>query len=91
MVWDQSDIRSLRLRLGWAQSDLARRLGCPVSMVHLWELGEGPPEKQYVDRLEYLKQFVDEASDQVSRQSRAESAIKSMGREQITKDDLPSY
>ena len=37
--WNRESLRSLRLRLGWSKSDLARRLGCCSQDIDEWEAG----------------------------------------------------
>jgi Predicted transcriptional regulators len=37
--WNRESLRSLRLRLGWSKSDLARRLGCSSQDIDEWEMG----------------------------------------------------
>ena len=42
MTWDAEKIRDLRLRMGWSQSDLARRLKIETSVVQVIEKSESP-------------------------------------------------
>ena len=48
------NVKALRLRLGWTQSDLSRRLGCRVSEISLWESGSSVPDANYVGSLQLL-------------------------------------
>lgn len=48
------NVKSLRLRLGWTQSDLSRRLGCQVSEVSGWEMGLNTPSAECTGSLELL-------------------------------------
>jgi DNA-binding transcriptional regulator YiaG len=40
-TWNPEHIVTLRRRLGWSKSDLARRLHCETTEVEAWEEGNG--------------------------------------------------
>lgn len=48
------NVKSLRLRLGWTQSDLSRRLGCEASEISHWESGLSVPSANYIGTLQLL-------------------------------------
>ena len=48
------NVKSLRLRLGWTQSDLSRRLNCQVSEIVQWEAGLSDPNANYAGLLQLL-------------------------------------
>jgi DNA-binding transcriptional regulator YiaG len=41
-------VKALRCRMGWCQSDLARRLGVSSDQVKDWELGQTQPSSEYL-------------------------------------------
>jgi putative transcriptional regulator len=48
------DIKSIRLRLGFTQEDLARRLGLALSTVSKWDQGVTSPSRLAREKLEKL-------------------------------------
>jgi putative transcriptional regulator len=48
------DIKSIRLRLGFTQEDLARNLGLALSTVSKWEQGVTSPSRLAREKLEKL-------------------------------------
>lgn len=50
------DIKAIRLKLGFTQEDLARRLGLALSTVSKWEQGVTNPSRLALEKLErFLK------------------------------------
>ncbi len=41
--WSSEEVRELRWRLGWSQSEFARQLGCLQKLVNEWESGLDQP------------------------------------------------
>jgi len=39
LEWNKENLRSVRMRLGWSRSDMARRLNCLCSDIESWEDG----------------------------------------------------
>lgn len=50
-LWDASEIKALRRRLGVSQQVLAERIGCSVRAVTAWESGEKLPNAIHQARL----------------------------------------
>jgi DNA-binding transcriptional regulator YiaG len=48
------DIKSIRLRLGFTQEDLARKLGLALSTVSKWDQGVTSPSRLAREKLEKL-------------------------------------
>ena len=48
------NVRGLRCRLGWSQSELAHRLGIQTEVVRAWETGQENPTLQQNQVLEIL-------------------------------------
>lgn len=78
MNWDSDKIKSLRLRLGWSPSDLARRLNCESCIVAGWEKGSEPLEAVFSQELDILLKQADSTADEVTGQALAEVFWKSL-------------
>ena len=63
--WKQGQIRLLRLRLGWTQSDLARRLECDAKVVESLELGLDNAAVEVVHKLEMIAHQADLCGDEI--------------------------
>jgi len=63
--WKQDQIRLLRLRLGWTQSDLARRLSCEPQMIEDLEAGSLAVESEIVHKLEMIAHQADLCGDEI--------------------------
>ncbi|MNJ92539.1 hypothetical protein D3C87_102120 [compost metagenome] len=63
--WNKENLRSLRLRLGWSKSDLARRLSCSSLEVDAWEDGSSSLSNTVKGQLEILSRQADACSDEV--------------------------
>lgn len=72
MAWDAEKIRGLRLRMGWSQSDLARRLHIDSQKIGQWEMGLEIIEDEMSQALDLLHRLADVSADQVSCESLAE-------------------
>ena len=88
MSWTSNRIHSLRLRLGWSCSDLARRLECSSLEVLKWEHKELSPAEKYFSLLEFIEKQADEISNEVSICPIAESKLESSSQGQILLDEL---
>jgi transcriptional regulator with XRE-family HTH domain len=62
--WNQGQIRLLRLRLGWTQSDLARRLQCDAITVQSMEAGS-EAAVEIVHKLELIAHQADLCGDEI--------------------------
>jgi transcriptional regulator with XRE-family HTH domain len=73
MIWDSDKIRDLRLRMGWSQSDLARRLHVDSQKVIELEMGLiEQPSNDVVSGLDLLLKQADASAENVSCDSLAE-------------------
>jgi transcriptional regulator with XRE-family HTH domain len=73
MVWDSEKIRDLRLRMGWSQSDLARRLHVDSQNVIELEMGLlEQPSDEVVSGLDLLLKQAEASADGMSCDSLAE-------------------
>lgn len=86
--WTSNRIHSLRLRLGWSCSDLARRLECSSLEVLKWEYQELNPEEKYFSKLEFIEKQAEEVSHEMLICPLAESKMDSLSQEQILLDEL---
>ena len=67
------NIKSLRLRLGWTQADLARRLNCQSSEVQSWETGQAIPNAEVTSRLELLVSHAETCAQELQSVPKAEN------------------
>jgi len=89
LVWNKETVRVLRRRLGWSQSDLARRLHCPSHFIEEIESGQSLPTDQYCQILELISHQAEECCDQVQNTARAEKILDQDSLGQIHSDSLP--
>lgn len=83
MGWSKESIRTLRLRLGWSQCDLARRLHTETTTIDLWEVGSDEPEAQIQEELDLLFRQASICSDETQSLPGAELACESSALDQI--------
>lgn len=72
MVWDGEKIRDLRLRMGWSQSDLARRLQIDSQKVIQIENGLEQTPTNLAETLELLLRQADSSAEMIFCGSLAE-------------------
>lgn len=72
-AWNKDAIKSLRLRLGWSQADLARRLSCASTEVELWENGSNAPALHFLNELFLIAKLADACSHEVHASPLAET------------------
>lgn len=65
MSWDAEKMRVLRLRMGWSQSDLARRLHIDSQRIGQWEMGLEEIQGDVTQELDLLHRQADVSVDQV--------------------------
>lgn len=90
MEWNKESIRNLRLRLGWTQSDLARRLHMSSTLIATWEEGQICPTFDTVQELELILHQADICCDEVSQVPVAEKICDQSSVNQIKMSDLHS-
>lgn len=71
--WKQDQIRLLRLRLGWTQSDLARRLSCEAEIIEALEQGTMSIEAHFVHKLELIAHQADLCGEEIQCMPAAEN------------------
>ena len=86
--WTANRIHSLRLRLGWSRSDLARRLDCNLETVNAWELSQMKPNPEQLPMLEFIEKQAEYISLEVHVCPIAESQLEKSHRSQIPLDEL---
>lgn len=89
-VWNKETVRVLRRRLGWSQSDLARRLRCEPHFIEDIESGACDPTVEYCQILELISHQAEECCDQVQNIARAEKILDQDSLGQIHSDSLPT-
>lgn len=84
MAWTKEQIKSLRLRMGWEQADLARRLNCHTQIVIQWEQGELDLEEKYTSTLEMLNTQAESNAIEVSSAPMMEIILEDTHTNQIS-------
>lgn len=83
LEWNRETIRSLRLRLGWSKSDLARRLKCSSAEVEAWEEGGQSLSPHFKGELEMLYFQAEACCDEVQFTPVAEAELDKKSLDQI--------
>lgn len=86
--WTATRIHSLRLRLGWSRSDLARRMDCNLETVNAWELSQMKPSPDQVPMLEFIEKQAEYISLEVHVCPIAETQLEKSHLSQLPIDDL---
>lgn len=90
MAWDGDKIRDLRLRMGWSQSDLARRLHVDSSVVSQLEMELEHPAQEVSQNLDLLFRQAEASADFVSCGSLAEIVFEESDAPQIDTSSIRS-
>lgn len=88
---NSTEIRSLRLRLGWTRGDLARRLGCSCEIITQWEVEAITPSAEIIQAAASLVHVSEMYSQRLETLPRAEEAMGHHGLNQISHGQLNSY
>ncbi len=64
MEWNNTSIRSLRLRLGWSQAEFARRLSLDPVDIEFMEQGVLVPNSGLRGELEIIQRQVEESCEE---------------------------
>jgi ribosome-binding protein aMBF1 (putative translation factor) len=70
---NKDTIKALRMRLGWSQADLARRLKCTSKEVERWENGDQTPSSHFLNEMFLLVKQADACSHEVHASPLAEN------------------
>jgi transcriptional regulator with XRE-family HTH domain len=81
--WNKENLRSLRLRLGWSKSDLARRLKCSIDNVDSWEDGSVSVDLYFKGELEIMFRQCEECNDVLRYAPASELVLDENALEQI--------
>lgn len=81
--WTRDSLRSLRMRLGWSQSDLARRLACPVLEVEKFEGGEVELNPIWKNELELIAKQADLCCEELQATPMMENIMDETSLEQV--------
>ncbi len=90
MIWNPERIRTLRRRLGWSQSDLARRLKTESFSVQSWEEGTTAPANQHVQSLELIFNQAELSALEITQTTQAECTLRQRELESIHIQSLDS-
>lgn len=90
MSWDGEKIKDLRLRMGWSQSDLARRLQIQSEKIGQLEMNLEVPEQNILENLDLLFRQAEASADFVSCESLAEIIFEESDAPQIDTSSIRS-
>ncbi len=88
MAWDKNTIKQLRLRMGWSQCDLARRLNVEAEIIMKLEEGEMIPQPHHESYFSLLQQHAESASEEVAMAPLAETVLDDQHLNQIDRTSL---
>lgn len=88
MQWNKDKIRELRLRMGWSQSDMARRLQCETKDIECLEEGHQEPCKVTLSELNSILMVAEECSVEIHEQPMAEQVLDNSSLGQINYSEL---
>lgn len=83
MAWSTNQLRSLRLRLGWSQSEMARRLSIRSEAVDAWERGVAVPSLEMHNELEFILRQAEEVRIEVQSSCLVDDALDKKAIDQI--------
>ena len=83
-----TDIRTLRQRLGWSLAEMARQMGCTTGLIQSWENGDVVPDADALNQLRYLRDHVENKSHLMQQVPLAEKEMETRGVAQLTHRDL---
>jgi len=81
--WTKENLRSLRLRLGWTKSDLARRLGCSQEIIASMEDGSLEIDLSAQGDLQVILRHAETCSDEVKHTPACENEMDRSALEQV--------
>lgn len=70
------DVKLVRQRMGWSQSDLARRLNCSLFDIAVWERGEVSPNGSILSELELISRQAEACCEDILAATVAEDLLK---------------
>ncbi len=86
MTWNAEKIKTLRCRLGFTQSELARKLHCESDLINTWESAQ-KNELQgialHMDTLILLEKQAESAADQIFHSPLAETILEETHESQV--------
>ena len=88
MQWNGEKIKNLRLRMGWSQSELAKRLGCDSMEIQDWENQRAPIQalQQRDDVLALYEKQAETQAQNVLQGALAEVILDETFAEQVPQD-----
>lgn len=85
-----SDIKNLRLRLGWSLAEMARQMGCSLDIISAWEAGKISPDPEAKNQISYLQTYVETYNDKIAQKPMAEREMEDRMLSQLTHQDFSS-
>lgn len=85
---DHTKVKNIRLRLGWSQSDLARRLGQDSAFIAALEAGEQEMDSWICSELEIIERQADQCSEEVVVHTLAEVVLDEQALAQVANNEV---
>lgn len=86
-----SEVRPLRYRMGWTQSELARSVGCNIELVAAWETGSAQPTSEHETTLIRFMQSAQSNAEKIQRLPAAEDLMTRRNLSQIHDSEVLAY
>ncbi len=86
--WSSLEVRELRWKLGWSQSEFARRLGCLQKLINEWETGLNNPSSTQHKMLSRLEGESDIYTGRIQREAAADVFLEETKASQITHSEV---
>ena len=86
--WSSEEVRELRWRLGWSQSEFARRLGCVQKLINEWETGLNKPSDSQHKMLSRLEGEQDIYTRRIHREAIGDAYLEEQKKDQITHSEV---
>jgi len=86
-----SEIRQLRYRMGWTQSEMARTVGCKIELIAAWEQGSAQPGGEQQTTLIRFMQQAESNSEKIQRGPAAEDLMARRNLSQIHDSEVLAY
>jgi transcriptional regulator with XRE-family HTH domain len=86
--WSSDEVRELRWKLGWSQSEFARQLGCLQKLIAEWENGLNEPSSVQHEMLMRLQGESDIYTGRIRCESQADAFLEEQKSSQITHTEV---
>lgn len=90
-MFEAAEIRQLRYRMGWTQSEMARTVGCEIELIAAWEQGAAQPAREHETTLVRFMQNAQANAEKLQRLPAAEDLMTRRNLSQIHDSEVLAY